>query len=251
MSHSSVNTTIIMCHVPSADTYTLTCTHGESLETVRWRTNKHTQSTKQWTTATRQSDDMAHAAGRTKVHMPTSRYRRSCQEHRAWARMRAAVARTVDNHTRGHTRTNTRQRCMRPVPSPMTHHPHPTHPLAPGTFAGLWHTPSATLASHTPSPAHSSRDRQCDGYVCGEHRAASPTIVQVMLLAGTGVPHRDRVTATPLALAQLTDRVWVPEPPQGTLHTDHGVVTKLYCPMTDSTVRGHRVGVRVGKRVKN
>ena len=59
-----------------------------------------------------------------------------------------------------------------------------------------------------------------------------------MLLAGAGVPHRDRVTATPLALAQLTDRVWVPEPPQGTLHTDHGVVTKLYCPMPDSTVRG-------------
>ena len=79
----------------------------------------------------------------------------------------------------------------------------------------------------------------------------SPTIVQAMLLAGTGVPHRDRVTARPLTLAQLTDRVWVPEPPQGTLHTDHGVVTKLYCPMTDSTVRGHRVGVRVGKRVKN
>lgn len=69
-------------------------------------------------------------------------------------------------------------------------------------------------------------------------QAASPTIVQAMLLAGTGVPHRDRVTATPLALAQLTDRVRVPEPPQGTLHTDHGVVTKLYCLMPDSTVRG-------------
>lgn len=121
------------CHTaastpPSADTYTLTCTHGESLETVRWRTNKHTQNTKQWTTMPRQSDDMAHAAGRTKVRMPTSRCRRSCQEHRAWARTRAAVARTVDNHTRGHTRNSTRQRCMRPVPSPMTHHPHPTHP---------------------------------------------------------------------------------------------------------------------------
>lgn len=101
------------CHTaastpPSADTYTLTCTHGESLETVRWRTNKHTQNTKQWTTMPRQSDDMAHAAGRTKVRMPTSRCRRSCQEHRAWARTRAAVARTVDNHTRGHTKEPTR-----------------------------------------------------------------------------------------------------------------------------------------------